>query len=93
MIPGAIDEALFEERIEDYRTDAIVVYCTIGVRSGRYVKRLIKDGYDAYNLKGGILAWAHAGGRFVDKTGKETRRVHVYGKRWNLLPKGYEGIW
>ncbi len=92
MIPGAITNTFFEEKPEDYINDTIIVYCTIGIRSGKYVKKLIKDGFDAYNLKGGVLEWAHAGERFIDKTGKETNRVHVYGKRWNLLPTGYEGV-
>ena len=51
-------------------------------------------GVRAYNLAGGILAWVQAGGPVVDgRTGTPTRRVHVYGRKWNLLQPGWEGIW
>ena len=84
MIPGAI--------MEHYRDEIIVVYCTIGSRSGRYTAGLIKKGFTAYNLRGSILAWTHAGQKLVTK-GQETRRVHVYGRTWNLVPEGYEAVW
>jgi hypothetical protein len=32
------------------------------------------------NLRGGLLAWLHAGGK-VYKDGRLVRRVHVYGKK------------
>jgi hypothetical protein len=73
--------------------DLIVVYCTIGVRSGRYTKKLIRKGFDAHNLAGGVLAWAHSGGEFVDLKGNRTDTVHVYGEEWDLLPPGYMSTW
>ncbi|MEM9052771.1 MAG: rhodanese-like domain-containing protein, partial [Bacteroidota bacterium] len=33
------------------------VYCKSGMRSGKAVKFLNENGYTAYNLKGGIMAW------------------------------------
>lgn len=92
MLPGAITSREFEENIEKYRDKTIVVYCTIGSRSGHYARDLIEKGLIAYNLRGSILAWIHAGQKLVSE-GKETRRVHVYGRRWNLAPKGYEAVW
>ena len=92
MLPGAITAKEFEKNIERYRDKTIVVYCTIGSRSGHYAKRLQKKGISAFNLKGSILSWIHAGQRIVDKDG-ETRRVHVYGPEWNLVPDGYEAVW
>ena len=45
-------------------------------------------------LVGGLLGWAHAGGEVVDPgTLEPTRRIHVYGRRWNLLPAGWSGVW
>lgn len=92
MLPGAITSEDFEKNIEKYRDKNVVVYCTVGYRSGHYTKRLLKKGIRAVNLKGGILAWIHAGQSVVDKDGK-TRRVHVYGSKWNLTPQGYEAVW
>jgi len=92
MLPGAIPSRELEENIEKYRNKTIVVYCTIGSRSGHYARGLIEKGFTAYNLRGSILAWIHAGQKLVSE-GKETRRVHVYGRRWNLAPKGYEAVW
>jgi rhodanese-related sulfurtransferase len=92
MLPGAIPSREFEKNIEKYKEKTIVVYCTIGSRSGHYARDLIEKGFTAYNLRGSILAWIHAGQKLVSE-GKETRRVHVYGRRWNLAPKGYEAVW
>lgn len=93
MIPGAISVQEFEDNIDRYASKTVVVYCTIGDRSGHYTKRLRKQDIDAYNLKGGVLSWAHAGGTFLDSQGERTRLVHVYGSKWNLLPDGYEAVW
>jgi len=93
MLPGAISVQEFEDTIASYSGTTVVVYCTIGERSGHYTKKLRKQDIDAYNLKGGVLAWAHAGGTFVDGQGNTTNLVHVYGPRWNLLPDGYEAVW
>jgi rhodanese-related sulfurtransferase len=92
MIPDTITKVEFESNLDVYKNATIVVYCTIGVRSGRYVESLLNAGFDAYNLKGGVLSWAHGGGKFVDRNGNETKRVHVFGSKWNLLPAGYEPI-
>ena len=45
------------------------------------------------NLAGSMLAWTHADGELVDSDGNPTKRLHVFGKRWNLAADGYEGIW
>jgi sodium/bile acid cotransporter 7 len=92
MLPGALTKEQFEQNMDAYRDRTVVTYCTIGYRSGLYAKRLKEKGLRARNLKGSILAWVHAGGKVVDEKG-ETRRVHVYGPKWNLLPDGYEPVW
>jgi sodium/bile acid cotransporter 7 len=92
MLPGAIPSREFETNLEAYKDKSIVVYCTIGARSGRFTKRLREQGLEAYNLKGSILAWIHAGQPVVDENG-ETKRVHVYGRKWDLVPSGYEAVW
>jgi rhodanese-related sulfurtransferase len=92
MIPGAMSRADFEARKDEFRDVPIVAYCTLGFRSGKYAAKLRDEGFDAYNLRGAILAWTHTGQPLVDADG-ETRRVHVYGRKWNLVASGYEGVW
>ncbi len=92
-IPGSISKEAFEEIADDLADVPVVVHCTIGYRSARYVESLKARGVHAYNLKGSILSWVHAGQPVVDLEGNETKRVHVYGKRWDLLPEGYEALW
>ena len=50
-LPDRLDE------IEAHKDEQIVVYCRSGARSGRAVQFLRAQGYDAVNLKGGVLAW------------------------------------
>lgn len=91
MIPGAITKEALERDPGKYRKTAILAYCTVGERSSKYAIRLKKTGFaNIANLRGGVLKWAQNGQSFVDPNGKETKRVHVYGRKWNLLPKNYK---
>ena len=92
-IPGAVTVEAFERQREGYRDALVVAYCTIGYRSGLWARDLARSGFDAANLAGSILAWTHAGLPLVDPDGQETRRVHVYGPKWNLAAAGYEAGW
>ena len=47
-------------------------------------------GITVINLRGGILAWLLEGGTVYDQEGHPTKRVHVYGDRWEYAPVGYE---
>jgi rhodanese-related sulfurtransferase len=91
-IPGALTLGEFREQAEQHGQKKVVVYCTIGVRSARSTAELADQGFDAHNLKGGILLWTHAGQPLADPNGKETRRVHVYGRKWALAAEGYEDV-
>jgi len=105
MIPTAIRKETFERTRDAYTDHTIVAYCTIGYRSGLYVKELhgkgdceaggLKGGgLKALNLRGSILDWSLEGYPLVDeKTGLETKRVHVYGETWNLVGEGYQAEW
>jgi len=92
MIPGAIPLDELERDRDSHRTKRIVLYCTVGYRSGVQTVELRKQGLEAYNLRGSILAWLHAGQKVVDARGV-THRVHVYGRKWDLAPEGYEAVW
>jgi rhodanese-related sulfurtransferase len=94
VIPGSMPREEFRERFESIPPRPVLVYCTIGQRSGEFTKKLRSEGVEAYNLAGGILLWVAEGGGVVDgSSGEPTRRVHVYGSRWNLLPESYEAVW
>ena len=55
IIDGAIDQESFERNRSVYQNQRIIVYCTIGYRSGFYTRSLRQEGFDAYNLSEGIL--------------------------------------
>lgn len=92
MLPGAITREDFEANTDAYKEQSIVVYCTIGHRSGLYTAGLMENGFKARNLKGAVLSWSHAGGEFVDANGP-TKRVHVFSPKVNLIAEGYEAVW
>ena len=94
ILPGAISAKVFESRLSELTGDGrtVVAYCTIGARSSAYVREMGKRGVDMLNLEGSVLAWTHAGGEF-QAGGSPTKRLHVYGRRWNLAADGYETIW
>jgi sodium/bile acid cotransporter 7 len=101
VIPGAVSEYDDGKEIktedEDGKETIVICYCTIGYRSQKKVQELKKRNPDvkAYNLSGSIVAWTHdpRAPALVDpKTGKETKRVHTYGKTWALQRKDYEAV-
>lgn len=92
IIPGAIAHEAFDATKSEFADQRVVVYCTIGQRSAQYVQQLREAGIDAWNLEGSIVAWTHVGGELVNDDGP-TRRLHVYGARWDLAASGYETVW
>jgi sodium/bile acid cotransporter 7 len=92
MLPGAVTEKDFKKNSEQYRDQVLIGYCTISYRSGKLAKELERKGITMLNLRGGMLAWIHEGGKVYDANG-ETKRVHVYKKKWNYVPEGYEAVW
>ncbi len=92
VIPGSVTLGEFDRR--DRATSATVIaYCTVGWRSGDVVTRLRREGVNAVNLEGSILAWVNDGRPVVAPDGTTTTRVHVYGPEWNWVPPGYEAVW
>ncbi len=92
IIPGAMTIGEFERRAFEFTNKPILVYCTVGCRSGAYVRKLEKLGIKSFNLRGGVLSWANSGKMFVTTAGGTTNRVHVNSKKWNVLPSGYDGV-
>lgn len=96
-IAGAINREVFENKLQENPQDlagkTIVSFCTIGERSSKYTRELKKRDLNAFNLQESILGWSQRQLPLVDSQGKETRKVHVYGEAWNLIPKNYQGVW
>ncbi len=63
----------------------IVVYSSIGYRSGRVAHWLGRQGYDnVHNLAGSIFQWGNEG-RPIFKDQRPTLLVHPYDRKWGLL--------
>jgi rhodanese-related sulfurtransferase len=65
------------------RTQPVVVYCSVGVRSERLGERLHALGFEhVRNLYGGIFEWVNEGYPVYDRTGL-TANVHPYSAMWS----------
>ncbi len=63
----------------------IVVYCSIGVRSGKIAEKLLEAGYkNVYNFNGSIFEWVNQGNPVYDQSGKITSKIHVYDSKWGV---------
>lgn len=63
----------------------IVIYCSVGWRSGIMADRFRRAGFrDVYNLEGGIFAWANAG-RAVYRGSQRAETVHPYDDVWGRM--------
>ena len=93
-VKGSVSCDEFESHLDKYdkQKDIIVPYCTIGLRSGCYCTK-VKYHYQFQNVYNGngIVLYSHempdgdkdeCATMIVDKDGKPTKRIHVYGKRW-----------
>lgn len=72
------------------KNTAIVVYCSIGVRSEKIGEKLLKMGYkNVFNLFGGIFEWKNTNGKVINSKGMETNNIHTFNKNWSqYLKKG-----
>ncbi len=92
VLPGAITQDEFTKHPERFFGKTVVAYCTISYRSGIFARDQAHRGIEVLNLKGGILAWILEGGQVNDAQGNPTRRVHVYGDKWDFAPSGWESV-
>ncbi len=66
------------------KNTTIVIYCSVGYRSGKLGEQLIKKGYkNVKNLYGGLFNWANNGGKIVNSSGVQTTEIHGYNKTWS----------
>jgi rhodanese-related sulfurtransferase len=91
VIPGAITKTQYEAKADQYAGKKVIVYCTVGGRSGAYAKQLAAKKIDVVNFKGSILAWANAGQPFETLDREPTNRVHTYAPG-NRIPATYEAV-
>ena len=67
------------------RDRAIVVYCSIGYRSGRFARTLRSAGFtNVRNLEGSIFEWANEG-RPVFRGEERVTEVHPYNSAWAMF--------
>lgn len=72
------------------KSQPIIVYCSIGVRSENIGEKLKALGYSkVLNLYGGIFEWKNRGGEVYNSKNLVTDSVHAFNKHWGkLLHKG-----
>lgn len=73
------------KRLNDIpKNQKIVIYCSVGYRSEKLTKKLIKAGFtDVSNLYGSIFEWANCGHSLQDASGAKTHRIHTYSRKWS----------
>lgn len=70
---------------EKDKTDKIVVYCSVGVRSAQFAEKLQQAGYpNVYNLNGSIFEWANEN-RPLYQGQQQVTQVHPYNSFWGKL--------
>jgi rhodanese-related sulfurtransferase len=91
-LQGAVHMARATEVVRRYRSypGTVVVYCSVGYRSGAMVEQLTEAGMKrVFNLKGSIFEWVNRGYPVVNQRGV-TPYVHPYDRHWGqLLNKKY----
>ena len=91
MIPGALTKSEFEQSASQHQGKTLIVYCTIGFRSGKYAASLNQQGWRALNYKGSILDWCKNKLPLKTPDGKSTAQVHTYSARYSA-PQDYIGV-
>lgn len=73
------------------KTDTIVIYCSVGKRSGDVGEKLQAAGYThVLNLYGGIFDWTNRGKRVVNAQNESISCVHPYNTVWSYWINNYE---
>lgn len=69
----------------------VVVYCSVGYRSGKVVEALVKRGHkQVWNLEGSLFEWANNGLPMVQGSAQAqtpTQKAHPFDKTWAVLLK------
>jgi len=80
----------------------VVLYCTIGARSGLACGGLSSalPPLRVANLAGSLITWTHSGGLLFASAGEGVGEglqpvhiLHSYGEKWALQPAGVHAVW
>lgn len=72
------------ERAYPDKSEKILVYCSIGVRSELIGEKLVAAGYtNVFNLYGGIFEWKNQSKTVLDTLEQPTDKVHTFSKEWS----------
>ena len=76
------------------KNSKVVVYCSVGYRSGKIGEKLAENGFEqVYNLYGGIFGWVNEGYKIVDPDGEPTDKIHAYNESWGKWLKKGETVY
>lgn len=76
------------------KSQPILVYCSIGIRSEMVGEKLQEAGYtEVYNLYGGIFEWKNQSQKVVDNKEQPTEKVHTFSKEWSKWLKNGEKVY
>jgi len=65
------------------KSTEIIVYCSVGYRSGKVTKKLEEAGFEnVKNLYGGLFEWSNQEMPLVDNDGNPTDKIHPYNSKW-----------
>lgn len=82
------------EKLPEDKSTAIVVYCSLGIRSEKVAKKIKDAGYtNVYNLYGGIFEWKNNDFQVMDTLGNTTEKVHAFNKSWGKWLKKGEKVY
>ena len=80
-----LDQAIREKNFDLPHDRMLLVYCSVGYRSAKFVRHLRNNGYvNVYNLEGGIFEWKNTGNS-VYRDGVKVKLVHPYNAKWGRL--------
>lgn len=72
----------------------IILYCSVGYRSGKVGRQLKENGFlRVHNLYGGILAWKNRNYPLLTPDGKATEQVHAYNSYWAKFLEEGEAVY
>lgn len=92
IISGDLTAAEFECTIGNHAGKTIACYCTIGYRSAKFAQAIKQRGVSISSFNSGIIVWCQAGQKLATQEGRDTKQVHIYGPKWNLLPPDYQAV-
>lgn len=87
-IPGAIHVGYKGFNLEKTlriisKNKTVVVYCSVGYRSGEIAQKLNQNSTKAFNLYGGIFNWINMKRPVEDFNNNKTFKIHGYDKSWS----------